>query len=150
MKQIVSQSEALNANLALGSLGSDRDLRTEFFPPQDVDMRIPPATSHLPDESTVRDPRRTSGAISSLPPAPAKKSLLKQLTDEELLAKAMEMEMEAAGGVAPPTTNPANASTNSAPYFSPPSAMVPGSPIRMPFHPGGMGSPVRYTSIYIF
>lgn len=148
MKQIVSQSEALNANLALGSLGSDRDLRTEFFPPQDVDMRIPPVTSHLADESAVRDPRRTAGPISSLPTAPAKKSLLKQLTDEELLAKAMEMEMEASGGVPPPSTNPANSSTNPAPYFSPPPAiaMVPGSPIRMPFHPvGGMGSPIRYS-----
>ena len=131
MKQIVSQSEAL---CAAAALSNNLSLGGGFFPPQDVDMRIPvTAVAHPPEESnnTQRDPRRNP-ASSAQQKAPLKKKSLKQLTDEELLAKAMEMEMES--GIGSPAGN-TNASAVVAPYFSPPPPFRPSGP------PPSMGGP---------
>merc|ERR1712071_395150 len=86
-----------------------------------------------PEESnnTQRDPRRNP-ASSAQQKAPLKKKSLKQLTDEELLAKAMEMEMES--GIGSPAGN-TNASAVVAPYFSPPPPFRPSGP------PPSMGGP---------
>lgn len=100
----------------------DRQLPVELFSPHDVDMRIA-APIPVPVPS-VAAPVHT---IEQKKP-----SLLNQLTDEELLAKAMEMEMEQAG------VSPANP----VPFFSPPRG-----PPGMPPHPYpcppmmGMGPP---------
>lgn len=71
-----------------------------------------------------------------MPVAPEKKkpSLLNQLTDEELLAKAMEMEMEQAGITPSPPIKPAGQ-----PFFSPPVGAGSFGPVPPPIGAPHMG-----------
>lgn len=96
-----------------------RPLPNELFSPHDVDMRIPPiinppVTQHIAPVEVTR----------VAPPEKKKPSLLNQLTDEELLAKAMEMEMEQAGIAPSAPVNPVGQ-----PFFSPPRGPGPFGPM---------------------
>lgn len=122
---------------------SDRPLPTELFSPHDVDMRIAgPIPAVQPPVAPIQ-PVVAKPVLPVVAAGPEKKkpSLLNQLTDEELLAKAMEMEMEQAGipGGAAPVTPGAPPMTGP-PFFSPPRGANPYGPMGMP--PMG-GPPMR-------
>ena len=113
-------------------------LPTELFAPQDVDMRILPPPAVVVPQPTAVD---------------KKNSLLNQMTDEELLAKALEMEMEQSvvpvGGAGPPVVIPPPLQPIQSPPFyghppyggGPPPGMMgmpPGMPGGPPPPPGMM------------
>lgn len=109
---------------------NDRPLPKELFSPHDVDMRIAPPSipvQPVPPKAMI------------IPPVEKKKpSLLNQLTDEELLAKAMEMEMEQAGIPPAPMQGP--------PFFSPPRGPYPPMGPGIPPGPPMMGHPRPFHS----
>lgn len=124
---------------------NDRQLPTELFSPHDVDMRIAPIAVQQP--VVPIQPVLPKSVLPVVAAAPEKKkpSLLNQLTDEELLAKAMEMEMEQAGippPVAAPMTGP--------PFFPPPRGANPYAPVGPGMPPMGgppmMGHPRPFHS----
>lgn len=125
-------------------MNSDHDLRQDLFPLQDIDMRIPPP----PTLSLDRDPRRT---VTSNPPSTTRteKKSLKQLTDEELLAKALEMEaMEASSSVTPAPVQPYFPTHIGAPMIMPGMQHMQGSGAETPYPMPMMVPPRPYRPPY--
>ena len=121
----------------LPGVGSDQDARPvqDLFPAQDVDMRIavsmPPPPGEESQGPVGRDPRKPAS-----PPRPSggEKKSLHQLTDAEVLAKAMEeLGATSAAPIPPPQSQP--------PFFGSPPHNVAMPPMMLPGGPGGPPGP---------
>lgn len=141
LQEIISTIQKKEMEMKMTSKSSeDRPLPIELFSPHDVDMRIAgpiPVQPIAPVQPVV-----PIGVVPVVTPAPEKKkpSLLNQLTDEQLLAKAMEMEMEQAGIPTAPMAGQQ--------FFPPPRGAIPYPPMGpgMPPGPPMMGHPRPFRS----